>query len=181
MNPITGGCSWIHKKRDWMVSDCITAIAGRQFLWPTYDKRTYENIHHMPQSMKHVEHQWELSGGDLKVVALVVWLQSEYTKYCRFLWVWMGQPCNRFPLHQERLVTTSPVTGAWNKTCSPPTSRWTQQNAAITATHKTWAHEEFCHRTNVWTNPVKDWSALKTERRWTKRRSLYRSADSWAP
>ena len=50
-------------------------------------KETYDNMKQLLRCIEYDQHQWQLCG-DLKVVALLLGLQSGYTKYCCFLCEW---------------------------------------------------------------------------------------------
>ncbi|XP_065449041.1 uncharacterized protein LOC103306399 isoform X1 [Chrysemys picta bellii] len=50
-------------------------------------KETYDNMKQLLRCINYDQHQWQLCG-DLKVVALLLGLQTGYTKYCCFLCEW---------------------------------------------------------------------------------------------
>ena len=50
-------------------------------------KEAYDNMKQLLRCIKYNQHEWQMCG-DLKVVALVLGLQSGYTKYCCFLCEW---------------------------------------------------------------------------------------------
>ena len=50
-------------------------------------KETYENMKILLDNLKYDEYQWFICG-DLKVIAILLGLQSSYTKYTRVLCLW---------------------------------------------------------------------------------------------
>ncbi|GBO17984.1 hypothetical protein AVEN_2249-1 [Araneus ventricosus] len=50
-------------------------------------KETYETLKHMFSSIEYSKHSWHVSA-DLKVIAVLVGLQADYTKFCCLLCQW---------------------------------------------------------------------------------------------
>ena len=50
-------------------------------------KETYETMCHFPQAIKYEDHCWRICG-DLKVFGLLMGLQSGFTKFLCFLFLW---------------------------------------------------------------------------------------------
>ena len=50
-------------------------------------KETYETMSLIIKATKYAEHLWRICG-DLKVIGLLLGLQSCFTKYCCFLSLW---------------------------------------------------------------------------------------------
>ena len=58
--------------------------------YTVHTKETYNNIKQLLRCINYDQHQWQLCG-DLKVVALVMGLQPDYTKYSSLLCEWNSQ------------------------------------------------------------------------------------------
>ena len=50
-------------------------------------KETYENLKRLLNCLHYRDHNWQICG-DLKIIALLVGLQTGHTKYCCFLCEW---------------------------------------------------------------------------------------------
>ena len=50
-------------------------------------KESYDTMKRILQHIKYEQHQWSIRG-DLKVIALLLGMQTGYTKYCCFLCEW---------------------------------------------------------------------------------------------
>ena len=53
-------------------------------------KKSYDNMELLLEAIKYIEYQWSLCG-DLKVIGLLMGMQTGFTKYCCFLCLWDSQ------------------------------------------------------------------------------------------
>lgn len=59
-------------------------------------KETYETMCHILQAIKYENHCWRICG-DLKVIGLLMGLQSGFTKFPCFLCLWDGRDTKKYP------------------------------------------------------------------------------------
>ena len=56
-----------------------------------HNKEPYENVKILMEAINYDKFKWQICG-DLKVIALLLGLQKEFTKYCCFICEWDSRP-----------------------------------------------------------------------------------------
>ena len=105
-------------------------------------KESYESMKLLLGKIKYDEFKWNLCG-DLKVVALLLGMQSGYTKYCSFLCEWDGRDKKNHCVNTLWRKRTSLTPGERNVVSL---LLFFRRNFSAPFAQKAWPHEKLCER-----------------------------------
>ena len=108
-------------------------------------KESYESMKLLLGKNKYDEFKWKLRG-DLKVVAMLLGMQLENTKYCCFLCEWDSRAKKNHYVNKLWLKRTSLTPGEKNVVTSPLSSCSSRENLSAPFAHKAGPHEKLCER-----------------------------------